>query len=683
MKRALFDDLFSKALVLTALALAVPLHLGQPANAQDVTIQQPLALNTGANWDITSIPVCYVFDSTNTATSTRAFRNNVQRVLAETWARHSRLAFSDVGACVESRQGVRVKFTTDTSSALPGMFEGRKGYTSLNLNASDGTVVHEFGHVLNFSHSQARQDNPNWCVTDLGNSDPIHPTSELTRYDPDSIMNYCRTQDYRIGHLSPLDIQAVQQVYGVNASLSLGANEAGDFFGYGLAAGNFDGDGFADVVVGAPLEEFRGQRLAGAGFAYRGNAVGALRPTQLLTQDGMGNTEPEDRLGWLVKMGDLDGDGIDEVFLSAPFEKPGSDPQARGALFAYKWDGAALAPLATFSPSAASGLRFAGLIDFLVADVSGDGRAEVFLNAQTPAGVQRVLPVYWDARNRRFVEQRAFITNGATTMAAADLTSSPGLELVIGYGGGERPGTPKKSGHVQVLEFPAASDGTPGIAPNIVADISQRNGASPEAGDRFGDSVTTGDFNGDGLMDIAIGTPSEAIDSSQAAGLVSVLYNSTRSPTSPLTFAPQQHFDQNDLGLGGAEAGDRFGNAVVAGDFNGDGFADLAIGLPGEQASRLVTRPGYIQIAYGSFDGIGNTIRGTTMVSQAPLSENTDGDQFGARFVAIDLDADGADELVVGAPNNDARNGTRAGNVMIFKAPVPQMEGWYSIDQAR
>ncbi|HYL59241.1 MAG TPA: hypothetical protein VEU51_10245, partial [Candidatus Acidoferrales bacterium] len=115
--------------------------------------------------------------------------------------------------------------------------------------------------------------------------------------------------------------------------------------------------------------------------------------------------------------------------------------------------------------------------------------------------------------------------------------------------------------------------------------------------------VAKGDFNGDGIGDLAIGIPDEDLSGQTDAGAVVVIYGSAASGLIPAGAAgvpASQFWTQDSPGiLDIAEAGDHFGAALAAGDFNHDGFSDLAIGVPGEDTS-AGTDAGAVNIIYGS-----------------------------------------------------------------------------------
>ena len=170
-----------------------------------------------------------------------------------------------------------------------------------------------------------------------------------------------------------------------------------------------------------------------------------------------------------------------------------------------------------------------------------------------------------------------------------------------------------------------------------------------EAGDQLGSAVATGDFNGDGFDDLATGAPSEDVGNIEDAGAVNVLYGANGG----LAFAGNQLWSQNTAGVDGVpEAFDLFGAALAAGDFDGDGYDDLAIGVPYEDVG-TVGNAGAVNVLYGSAGGLtatGNQIW-TRDDFQTPGAAPDD--RFGATLTSGDYNGDGFGDLVIGAPYED------------------------------
>lgn len=155
------------------------------------------------------------------------------------------------------------------------------------------------------------------------------------------------------------------------------------------------------------------------------------------------------------------------------------------------------------------------------------------------------------------------------------------------------------------------------------------------------------DFNGDGHSDLATG----AWGSDREAGAVHVIYGSDAG----LTTAGDQLWTLNSPGVKGTSrkgGSHRFGAALATGNFNGDRFADLAVGSPGHNLSA-----GAVNILYGSKRGLtaaGDQFwtrdsPGIKGVAQPDTFDNG-GQHFGAALAAGDIDLDGFADLAVGTP---------------------------------
>ncbi|MGI3784989.1 MAG: FG-GAP repeat protein, partial [Janthinobacterium lividum] len=235
----------------------------------------------------------------------------------------------------------------------------------------------------------------------------------------------------------------------------------------------------------------------------------------------------------------------------------------------------------------------------------------------------------------------------AAPAAPYDFNGDGRGDLAVGVPG-ESVGKQDFAGAAAVLYSTATGLSTTGS--QLWSQDSEGVHGSSEDGDRFASVVASGDFNGDGRADLAVGDPGEAIGSAGEAGAVNVVYGSA----SGLASARNQLWSQSSKGVPDSpEPGDRFGSSLAAGDLNGDGYADLVIGVAEESIkgteSAAGTGTGLVEVLYGSKAGLtSKRAQAWTQQSKGIRGSTEFNDEFGNALATGDVDGDGYADLAVG-----------------------------------
>jgi FG-GAP repeat/Astacin (Peptidase family M12A) len=456
------------------------------------------------------------------------------------------------------------------------------------------------------------------------------------------------------------DVNAIYQMY----PPKLGNNESGDEFGQAMAAGDFDGDGYSDLAVGAPGESPVDDPKSGAVFLFKGTYTG-LVSWRTLTQTGLGVNQSGDRFGGTVAAGDFNDDGRDELIVGAPGEKISG--ASGGAVFVF---------LGTdHGPSTENGyLLHQDNMGFpvtshdddlfgaslAVGNFNGDSRLDLAIGApgKNPGG--RVFILTWDksrASGDKFVKfdhegnQREAGDLFGTALTSADVNGDGFDDLVVGA-----PGITNGTGSIFVFPGGKSKFSEP-------AQIKQPLGSAREAGDFFGTALATGHFSNGTRPQIVVGAPGK-----QGTGriyVIRLLYNG-------------KHFDKidrwnsyNQGSLAASEPNDRFGEVLAVADFDGDKKDDLAVGIPSKDVFVLGFRL-YDQGAVALFRGNTSDEFLTHWAFYAqPLSypTNRSEDRFGAALGAANFNriTPGIPDLAMGVPGKGNGNAEGAGAMFVAR----------------
>jgi len=429
-----------------------------------------------------------------------------------------------------------------------------------------------------------------------------------------------------------------------------GALDAGDEFGRALDAGDFNGDGFVDLAIGVPGEdEGDDDNTGNVNILYGSEFQLTANNDQRWDQDSggiSGSNEDDDRFGDELAVGDFNGDGFADLAVGVPGEDIDDDDDAGSVVIIFgspvglvatgsqRWDQNAVGLEGSaedndgFGTALTVGDFNGDTIDDLAVgspseDVAGESDAGiVHVLFGTPGGLTDLGSQRWDQSRAAVADSVESDDRFGDALAAADFNRDGFSDLAVGAPE-EQVDDEENAGNVTTFY-----GGPSGLSPigsqswhqdtlTVLDDIDED--------DFFGQTLTTGDFDGDGYADLAIGVPREDVDNDNA-GAVNVLFGSANG----LTDSNNQFWHQDIPGIDGStEFEGQFGRALTAGDYDSDGFTDLAVGVPGDDVGST-PNGGAVHVIYGSVNGltaVGNQ-RWTQETSGVDGSAETD-DFFG------------------------------------------------------
>lgn len=408
--------------------------------------------------------------------------------------------------------------------------------------------------------------------------------------------------------------------------------EAGSSDVTALAGGDFDCDGVDDLAVGSGFAEASGQRGAGQVAIGFGDPASGLRASGLqINQDSAGIAgvpEVDDAFGSSLAAADFNGDGCSDLAVGVSGEDVGDFGNAGGVAMLF---GRAGGP---------------------------NGNDDVFLPPESNAAP------HGPASNH---------FKGAAVAAVDRFTQASSLPMLAISAQGHSSGAALGAGGVSVRR--SASE--PGELASAVG-FFERNQFPSElgkAGDGMGYVLASGDFNGDGFGDVVastrhVGGCAVAVPNSlciENNGQILIHYGGAS-----VSGVRREQIHQDTPGVPGVNRNDDdFGAALAVGDFDGNGFDDLAVGIPGKDLQSQEAA-GSVVVLFGGSGGLlaraqdSLALAANSLLGLVPA----EGERFGAALAAGDFDLDGVDDLVIGLPGARVGSTLRAGRVVMIPSAV-------------
>jgi formylmethanofuran dehydrogenase subunit C len=390
------------------------------------------------------------------------------------------------------------------------------------------------------------------------------------------------------------------------ADIIITGEATNSFFGTSLAAGDFNADSKTDLAVGSGYSSFTGR----AYLFYGGSIIteAATGADAIITGEAS-----NDEFSYVLTAGDFNADGKTDLAVSAS----GYSFPSAGRVYIF-YNGAIITEVATAADVIITGEPSSNLSYSLASgDFNSDGKTDLAVGAYGYASSRGKAYIFYSQNgqvntNQSIVGETTSNDFGAA-LTTGDFNADGRIDLAVGA-----IGYSTETGRVYLFYGDGQIPATATTADAIIT--------GEASGSYFGTSLTSGDWNADGRIDLAVG----AHIYSSSTGRAYLFYGG-----SIIT----ENASGADIIITGETTSNRFGGALAAGDWNADGKTDLAIG-----AVNYSTQTGRVYLFYS-----GSIITENASGSDVKITGEATNNYFGTSLASGDFNADGRTDLTVGS----------------------------------